>query len=567
MASPLAIPMDGATFDSDFIEEKFQRGAVGRGIGGKSLAYGFGGSDLANFTKVAEANANAIEETAGVLHIDHKDNINTTYLTGTGPGIRHACPAGPFEVIAKIASKVMDTNHEQIALFFRNDLGTLNTGVTTGFLSSSGNKVTFVGYVTSTPNPNVSASFSPSLPFFIRLARDKGGVITGSRKQNLGDVWTPILAATSRTQYNGAGYIDLTLHSAHSSPSGLDVTIDSIEGIFYSKAADVATLAAYSGSGDLDPSTAEIVMHDFVQNTSFADTDTEIKMAYRTDGGDWSGWLTANGYKGVGTITFTTSLQFRFQLNSSGVQELAAFFTSAGDLEPAVMDAPTPAVIGTVTKSGLVITVPLTGDAGVTNYVDLHSWPAGAEIDTDSVVGDGNTTVTADVEPGIYELIPYSSNAGGFSRPGTPVRISLGPAGEPREPSILALYRHLEDQGLSVAMRTPGVAFDTSIAEWVEIYIMRADKTPSRIGSRFDKIIVVAEAIVRKSTDFMRHQEIADEVEGLLKNVLITFSVDNTDYGMRLFEPARMATLAPEEAGEDALAERIEIAGTLEQSL
>jgi len=138
---------------------------------------------------------------------------------------------------------------------------------------------------------------------------------------------------------------------------------------------------------------------------------------------------------------------------------------------------------------------------------------------------------------------------------------------EPLESAMLALLDYLNDLSPSAPMRVPGVAFDTSAAEWVAIDIMRTRGAPARAGRRYEHVAVMADAIVRNSSDFVRAYELADEISGYLSGALITFTSGAESLALRIYEPQRDGILPPEEAGEDAIALRLECDAIMETAL
>lgn len=224
---------------------------------------------------------------------------------------------------------------------------------------------------------------------------------------------------------------------------------------------------------------------------------------------------------------------------------------------------PATAVLGAVNVTGTAITVPITGPGGATLSGQLVIKGSGALITTVNEAG-GSLAFTAPSTDEVYLIIPYSTTAAGNSVPGLVATAVVSTAGRPVEPATAALYVHLDAQGLSAPLRVPGISFDTEALTWVYVYISRHDPAAVRAADTFERLTVVAECVARKSTDFYKAREVADEVVAALKNKLITFTAESVPYGLRLFEAEIDTIPAPEDAGEDAMAIEVRIMGNLE---
>lgn len=146
---------------------------------------------------------------------------------------------------------------------------------------------------------------------------------------------TPLGAARAATHAAGKTFT-LSYFGARSHPDSLTadftklctwrpVTVTGVDFKRYYTDSPYMTGASISGAGTLTPASHRL--YALLNGSIAAASSTCAQIAYNADGGGWSSYYTIAEWAALDPIVFTTSIQFRCKLVSTGADEVQAFGT------------------------------------------------------------------------------------------------------------------------------------------------------------------------------------------------------------------------------------------------
>lgn len=354
MTTPLHVPVDGASFGAT-IEEIFARSGVAHGLGLASDkdTIAFTGVGFAHL--VAPGSDTGLQNTGAVIPAGNGGKWDTEtgnfldFITERNSGSQEFfvdLPVG-FDPLTDEAELTLKINHSSFdALANETRLGfrdkseaiVVDTVVFWTFQSSGDLVLSSRDSGVAVDSHEHTALISTATDYWLNL-KIKDGHATGKVFTNA--AMTTVIAGFAIE----VSSITLDRIFIANIPSGSGGgrqnagTIDDItfEVKKFDTASPVATLATVTtGSGTLDPTGAEIRVINGVDGTVFADTGTEVQIAQNVDGAGFGSFKTIDAYKNPGVISITSDIQYRFQYNSDGDEQLQVLAFDAGDFIPVV---------------------------------------------------------------------------------------------------------------------------------------------------------------------------------------------------------------------------------------
>jgi hypothetical protein len=146
----------------------------------------------------------------------------------------------------------------------------------------------------------------------------------------------------------------------------------------------------------------------YIIETSLADADSWTERA-RSSGTSIT----------IGNLSNGTAYDFRVKAYAAVEAEPTTTPADTAEATPTGITVPTQPVIGTISVSGSTVTVPITGDAGVTNYARIIK-EDGTVVDTQTRSGDGDIDLTVEDLTTRYYVFAWSIDGGASSTPTNP---------------------------------------------------------------------------------------------------------------------------------------------------